>query len=246
MKKIRNTVIVTVMSLVLGLASAACGEQVRLETGKEAAGQEERKTEAGETTEKAETAEKADGTADEAGSRSAAGAADERTGTGERTAGETAAQTGTQIAVHVCGAVANPGVYRLPEGSRAEDAVRMAGGMTGDAAADYLNLAGVLADGEKLVVPYRSEIPEGGQYGSDGFGQAGSAGVSGEADTRIDLNHADQAALMTLPGIGEARAAAILAYRESHGPFQSPEEIMNVSGIKQAAYEKLKDQIVVR
>ena len=51
---------------------------------------------------------------------------------------------------------------------------------------------------------------------------------------------------MTLPGIGEARAAAILAYRESHGPFQSPEEIMKVSGIKQAAYEKLKDHIVVR
>ena len=212
MKKIRNNVIITVMSLVLGLSLTACGEQVRLETGKETARQEEQKTETGETT-------------------------------GET---EAASQTEAQIVVHVCGAVANPGVYRLSEGSRAEDAVQLAGGMTGEAAADYLNLAGVLTDGEKLVVPYRSEIPDGGQYGEDGFGQAGSAGVSGEADTRVDLNHADQAALMTLPGIGEARAAAILAYRESHGPFQSPEEIMNVSGIKQAAYEKLKDQIVIR
>ena len=206
MKKIRNNVIITVMSL------AACGEQVRLETAKETARQEEQKTETGETT-------------------------------GES---EAASQTEAQIVVHVCGAVANPGVYRLSAGSRAEDAVQLAGGMTGEAAADYLNLAGVLTDGEKLVVPYRSDIPDGGQYGEDGFGQAGSAGVSGEADTRVDLNHADQAALMTLPGIGEARAAAILAYRESHGPFQSPEEIMNVSGIKQAAYEKLKDQIVIR
>lgn len=212
MKKIRNNVIITVMSLALGLSLTACGEQVRLETGKETARQEEQKTETGETT-------------------------------GES---EAASQTEAQIVVHVCGAVANPGVYRLPEGSRAEDAVQLAGGMTGEAAADYLNLAGVLTDGEKLVVPYRSDIPDGGQYGEDGFGQAGSVGVSGEADTRVDLNHADQAALMTLPGIGEARAAAILAYRESHGPFQSPEEIMNVSGIKQAAYEKLKDQIVIR
>lgn len=212
MKKIRNNVIITVMSLALGLSLTACGEQVRLETGKETARQEEQKTETGETT-------------------------------GES---EAASQTEAQIVVHVCGAVANPGVYRLSAGSRAEDAVQLAGGMTGEAAADYLNLAGVLTDGEKLVVPYRSEIPDGGQYGEDGFGQAGSAGVSGEADTRVDLNHADQAALMALPGIGEARAAAILAYRESHGPFQSPEEIMNVSGIKQAAYEKLKDQIVIR
>lgn len=212
MKKIRNNVIITVMSLALGLSLTACGEQVRMETGKETARQEEQKTETGETT-------------------------------GES---EAASQTEAQIVVHVCGAVANPGVYRLSAGSRAEDAVQLAGGMTGEAAADYLNLAGVLTDGEKLVVPYRSEIPDGGQYGEDGFGQAGSAGVSGEADTRVDLNHADQAALMTLPGIGEARAAAILAYRESHGPFQSPEEIMNVSGIKQAAYEKLKDQIVIR
>ena len=172
---------------------------------------------------------------------------EQKTETGETTGeSEAASQTEAQIVVHVCGAVANPGVYRLSAGSRAEDAVQLAGGMTGEAAADYLNLAGVLTDGEKLVVPYRSEIPDGGQYGEDGFGQAGSAGVSGEADTRVDLNHADQAALMTLPGIGEARAAAILAYRESHGPFQSPEEIMNVSGIKQAAYEKLKDQIVIR
>lgn len=214
MKKIRNNVIITVMSLALGLSLTACGEQVRLETGKETetARQEEQKTETGETT-------------------------------GES---EVASQTEAQIVVHVCGAVANPGVYRLSAGSRAEDAVQLAGGMTGEAAADYLNLAGVLTDGEKLVVPYRSEIPDGGQYGEDGFGQAGSAGVSGEADTRVDLNHADQAALMTLPGIGEARAAAILAYREGHGPFQSPEEIMNVSGIKQAAYEKLKDQIVIK
>lgn len=71
------------------------------------------------------------------------------------------------------------------------------------------------------MVPYRSEIPDGGQYGEDGFGQAGSAGVSGEADTRVDLNHADQAALMTLPGIGEAGRRQFLPIGKAMGRFRA-------------------------
>ena len=70
-------------------------------------------------------------------------------------------------------------------------------------------------------------------------------GGSGE-DGLVDLNHADKEALMTLPGIGEAKAEAILSWREEQGPFEEPEDVMRIPGIKEAAYEKLKDKITVK
>ena len=100
------------------------------------------------------------------------------------------------------------------------------------AAADYLNLAEVLSDGRKVTVPAEAELSPGEQYGP-----------SEDEDGVVDINRAGKEELMTLPGIGEARAEAVIAYREEHGGFSSPEEIMKVPGIKEASYEKLKDKI---
>ena len=146
-------------------------------------------------------------------------------------------EDGRMLLVHVCGAVRTPGVYELPEGSRVYQAVEMAGGMTEEAASDYLNLADVLTDGAKVAVPRLSEVAAGELHGP---------APEAEGDDLVDLNRAGKEALMELPGIGEAKAEAILAYREEHGAFGSPEDIMQVPGIKEAAYGKIKDKITVR
>ena len=137
------------------------------------------------------------------------------------------------IYVYVCGEVANPGVYALPEGSRICDAVDAAGGMTDAAADEYLKLAGLLTDGEKIDVPDRTEAEE--------LAEAEAAEESG----LVNINTADEAELMTLTGIGEAKAAAIIAYREENGAFSSTEELMEISGIKEGVFNQIKDQITV-
>ncbi len=158
--------------------------------------------------------------------------------------------------VHICGEVCRPGVYELAEGSRIFQVLEMAGGFTEEAAVSYLNLAQEISDGMKIVVPSVSEA-EAQEAGSQADFSAGvyeetapaAAGMS--ADSRdasggkVNLNTADKAALMTLPGIGEAKADAILRYRQEHGPFEKIEDIMLVPGIKEAAFEKMRDDITV-
>lgn len=146
------------------------------------------------------------------------------------------------ILVHVCGAVAFPGVYELEGGSRIYQLIELAGGFAPDAAKGYLNLAGSLYDGQKIVVPTVSEAED------DPYGEKEPVAetVGSVADDRlININTADKAQLMTLPGIGEAKASAIIARREEHGEFRTKEEIMQVPGIKEAAYEKIKSLITV-
>lgn len=139
----------------------------------------------------------------------------------------------TVLTVYVCGHVAVPSVYELPEGSRVCDAVAAAGGMTEDAACDYLNLAEKIEDGIRIYVPGAEEV------------QDPSGGI-GAQDGKINLNTATKEELMTLDGIGESKAQSILRYREEHGRFQSVEEIMNVAGIKEGVFQKIKDNVVVR
>ncbi len=142
------------------------------------------------------------------------------------------------IFVDVCGQVASPGVYELPAGSRVYEAVNAAGGILDTAAGEALNQARKLEDGQQVYVPSRDEA-------------AGMAAAPGEMteednvpeDGRVNLNTAGREELMTLTGIGEAKAGAILKYREEHGGFKSPEDIMQVEGIKQGTYEKIKEQI---
>ena len=144
------------------------------------------------------------------------------------------------VQVYVCGEVAAPGVYQLKDGMRICDAVEAAGGLTKAASREYWNLAEKLSDGQMIYFPTEEEARE-----RKASAEAAGATVE-ESDGRIDINTADAAQLVTIPGIGETRAAAILAYREKNGPFAKVEDIMQVSGIKSALFEKMKDYITIR
>ena len=142
--------------------------------------------------------------------------------------------------VHISGAVKNPGVYELPEGGRLYELVEAAGGFTEDAAQDYCNLAQTVSDGCQYRIPTIEEVS--GGSGLEVF----LADSHYTAEGLLDINLAGREELMLLPGIGETRADAILAYRDSVGRLESTEELMNVSGIKQGLYEQICPYIVVR
>ena len=144
---------------------------------------------------------------------------------------ETAAQAG--VWVYVCGEVKDPGVYYLKASSRIMDAIEMAGGMTADADRVSLNLASVIEDGQQIYVP---NISEDSSNSADTYTKAESG--------LININTASLEELKTLPGIGDSKASAIIEYRESI-PFESIEDIMNVSGIKESSFQKIKDMIKV-
>ena len=154
-----------------------------------------------------------------------------------------------EIYVDVCGAVARPGVYALDPGSRVFQAVEKAGGFLPEAAETYINQARTLSDGQQIYVPTKEEaqemIPPGQNSGNAAAGGSLSDSSQSGEEAKVNLNTADADALMTLSGIGEAKAEAILAYREEHGGFSSIEEIMNVSGIKESTFSKIKDKISV-
>ncbi len=138
--------------------------------------------------------------------------------------------------VYVCGAVVSPGVYELDDGSRIYEAVELAGGFMEEAAEDALNLAESVTDGQMIRIPTEEEQEAVGRQGAE----ADSA-----ADGKLDLNRADVAALMELPGIGQSKAEAIVGYREEHGPFFQAEDLMKVEGIKEGVFNKIKDRIKV-
>ena len=152
----------------------------------------------------------------------------------------------TGIFVYICGEVRLPGVYELPSGSRVVDAIEEAGGFTEEADLTAVNQARFLTDGEMLTIMALGDIPAGRDCSGD-FGNGGTAAWQSEEGRAglVNINTADAAELMTLRGIGEAKAADIIAYREEHGPFSTIEEIMKVSGIKDAAFSKIKDDICV-
>lgn len=141
----------------------------------------------------------------------------------------------TDIYVHICGAVINPGVYQVPAGTRVYQALELAGGSSDDAYLSGINLADKLADGQKVYIPAEGENAE-------GILSTDSGGVQ---SVMININTASEAELMTLPGIGQSRAKDIINYRVKNGLFESIDDIMKVSGIKEAAFEKIKDLIKV-
>ena len=166
-----------------------------------------------------------------------------------------------QIAVFVCGAVKRPGVYKLPAWARGDDAVQAAGGFREDADTQWCNLASHLSDGQKLRI-YTLEqtaqmlsegMAEEGLFSADTAAAGDEAAAAGgpgagtaegtDAQGRINLNTATKEQLMTLPGIGEARAAAILSWRSEHGAFTDPEQIKQISGFKDAIYNNIKDLV---
>lgn len=152
------------------------------------------------------------------------------------------------VCVYICGEVQNPGVYVLAEGARLCDAVEAAGGMTESASRTYWNLARVLDDGEMIYVPTTEEAEQRGQTelypsGENGGQEQSGGGIS--ADGRVNINSATEEQLMTIPGIGEAKAKSIIAYREENGNFASIDDIVNVSGIKDGLFQQIKEYITV-
>ena len=155
--------------------------------------------------------------------------------------------------VYVSGYVNNPGVYELSAGSRVIDAIDAAGGYSKEAYDNYLNLASLIADGQMIYVPSEEEIESGSiergvASGADGSGVGGVTGGNGGGNSSgsgalVNINQASKEELMTLPGIGESKADKIIAYREANGRFNSPEGIMEISGIKDGLYNKIKDKI---
>ena len=144
--------------------------------------------------------------------------------------------------VHVCGEVVNPGIYELPAGSRIYEAVKAAGGFTENASEESVNLASPIEDGVQIRIYSKDEAETlaAGAAPFDGFEASGEG-----KEPVVNLNTATKEELMTLSGIGESRAEDIIRYREENGGFQNIEDIMKVSGIKDAAFQKIKDRITV-
>lgn len=168
---------------------------------------------------------------------------------GTGAAGDAAPGTGP-VLVHVSGAVRRPGLITLSATARVGDAVDAAGGLTGDADGDRINLARVLVDGEQVHVPVEGEELPPATAGDPGAAPGSAAPSDGggglDPQGRIDLNRATAAELETLPGIGPARATAIVDHREQHGPFGVPGDLRAVSGIGEATFQNLAPLIVVR
>lgn len=152
------------------------------------------------------------------------------------------------VVVHMTGCVKNPGVVKLKEGSRIEDAIEAAGGLTDDADISNVNLAYVLDDGSKIKIPSVNEIGKDDSYiseesGADVILNENTGGV--EKSSIVNINKASEVELQTLPGIGASLAGRIIEYRETNGKFKSIEDIKNVSGIGEAKFDSIKDFITV-
>ena len=140
----------------------------------------------------------------------------------------------TCIYVQVCGAVHNPGVYSLTEGSRVFEAIELAGGLKEDADLKAINQAQILTDGQMVYVYAIGEAHVQEAQGAESF-----------TDGKVNINTASVQQLMTLPGIGESKARQIIDFREENGGFERIEDIMNISGIKEGVFSKIKDFIKV-
>lgn len=175
-----------------------------------------------------------------------------------------------QLVVYVTGAVAKPGLVRLPLDARLDDALKEAEPLP-EANLEQINPAQRLKDGQKISVPYKAGSAQGvpgtsgtsdmaGATGAAGInGSAGTAGASGSAasagnvpipadpasSTLININTAGPSELDKLPGIGPALAERIIQYRDEHGPFMQPEDLMDVSGIGPKTFEKMSSMVTV-
>lgn len=152
----------------------------------------------------------------------------------------------SEIAVYICGAVKHPGVYSLPDGQRVCDAVNAAGGFKKSAARSAINLAKVLSDGEQVVVPTKKQAASYGKSNNINNTGSGDNDTSKEvcAGGLVNINTASREELMSLPGIGESKADAVIEYRLS-ASFKNITDIKNVTGIKDGVFNQIKDLITV-
>lgn len=154
----------------------------------------------------------------------------------------------SEIIIHIAGAVNEPGIKKLKEGARIEDAIQMAGGLTEDADISNVNLAYVLEDGVKIKIPSYQDAqdPEEDEIMTDGIGENIIENIASSNSNKININKATEEELKNLPGIGIELASRVVKYRDENGKFSNIEEIKNVSGIGDSKFEKIKDLISVR
>lgn len=143
------------------------------------------------------------------------------------------------IVVQVCGEVVSPGVYRIEEGSRIEAAIKLAGGLTDDAAYASINQAAYAKDGQMIYVCSKEQYTYAPTEDNGGVNQGNNQSA------KVNINRANKEELMTIPGIGEAKAQLIISYREEHGCFDSINEIMEIDGIKEGLFNQMKNMIIV-
>ena len=225
MRDRKKRITVVIMICILLVVVSGCSKEKNSDTLEEV--QQREKTESVEVSD--ETENKADETENKA---------DETEQTVDTEPVKKAGSEGV-IYVFVCGQVASPGVYELPEGSRICQAIDAAGGMLDTASNAWVKQAKTAEDGQKIYVPSTEEaetMPE---------GQTQETSSAEGTDGKVHLNAASREELMTLTGIGEKKADAIIRYRESNGGFQSVDELMQVEGIKEGTYNKIKDSIVI-
>ena len=142
--------------------------------------------------------------------------------------------------VHVSGAVARPGLYRLEGGARLVDAVAAAGGFAEDADDAGVNLARPVSDGEQVIVPVIGAAPPAGSSVAGGGTAGGAAG-----DARVNLNTATVADLDTLPRVGPAIAQRIIDWRTTNGRFSAVDDLLSVPGIGEKMLESLRPLVVL-
>lgn len=168
---------------------------------------------------------------------------------GEGTGTEEAAGGGTEdseeltaiaktVYVEAAGAVVSPGVYQVPAGSRVFEVIALAGGLSADADTSDINQAAEVSDGQKLYVRRQGEAVS-------PAAASGSASSSSADSVLVNINTADAALLQTLPGVGAAKAEAIIAYRTEKGPFKKTADLKKISGIKDGLFNKISDKITV-
>ncbi len=149
--------------------------------------------------------------------------------------GEVVRQESERISVYICGQVNHPGVYELKATDRIVAAIELAGGLTKKADETAINQASFMEDGQQIVIPAKE----------DGAKQHMEKNDQKANSSLISINQASKEELMNLPGIGEAKAGSIISYREEHGSFAKIEDLMNISGIKEGVFNKIKDYITL-
>jgi len=166
------------------------------------------------------------------------------------TASSTSSSAPAMIYVQVAGAVRRPGVYQLSAQARVFEAIRAAGGFAEEADQDAVAQAALLTDGCRVFVPYKGAAvqqgfqgPELSSAGMTAVSSAGTARAAASSRSRVSLNEATAAELEALPGVGPALAERIVTYRETNGPFQSVDELINVPGIGPTKLEQLRPYV---
>lgn len=150
------------------------------------------------------------------------------------------------VIVHVCGAVVSPGIYKINGDKRVADAVEAAGGFLNTADKEYINLARTVNDGEKLVIYTRKETKKLADNESNNETVSEDNITKDTAKDYVNINSASVDELMTLPGIGKSKADAIIAFREENGGFSKKEDLMQITGIKEGVYSKIKEMIIAK